>query len=54
MNALTLSEQNYDLGVANFLETESRPRITEARYRQLMFGTEAHQARKQQINRSSK
>ena len=54
---LTISssvERNYDLGVANFLETENRPKITEARYRQLMFGTEAHQARKQQVNRSNK
>lgn len=43
-------ERSYDLGVAGFVDSESRPKVTEARYRQLMFGTEAHQARKNQVN----
>lgn len=43
-------ERNYDLGLAGFVDSESRPKVTEARYRQLMFGTEAHQVRKNQVN----
>lgn len=44
-------ERSYDLGgVAGFVDAESRPKVTEARYRQLMFGTEAHQVRKNQVN----
>ena len=36
--------------MAGFVDSESRPKVTEARYRQLMFGTEAHQVRKNQVN----
>ena len=43
-------ERAYDLGVAGFVDSETRPKVTEARYRQMMFGTDAHQARKNQIN----
>ena len=43
-------ERNYDLGVAGFVDSESRQKVTETRYRQLMFGTEAHQVRRNQIN----
>lgn len=45
-----LIERTYDLGVAGFIDSDSRPKVTEARYRQLMFGTDSHQARKNQVN----
>ena len=43
-------ERIYNLGVAGFVDSESRPKVTEARYRQMMMGTDAHQVRKNQVN----